>query len=108
MKKLLLAATAVLGLSVTAYAGEGNGEPFPAPDTGVVTSVQNPKYTMGADAPFNYFAPGGSTSLSHYVQAPGASQDPFPYKTSGRVIQMQPAAPTAIVKIPSTKSANHG
>ena len=108
MKKLLLAATAVLGLSVTAYAGEGNGEPFPPPDSGVVANVQNPKYTMGADAPFNHFVPGSSTTLSHYVQAPGASQDPFPYKTSGRVIQMQPAAPTAIVKSPSPNSGNNG
>ncbi|HYZ61988.1 MAG TPA: hypothetical protein VE650_05995 [Acetobacteraceae bacterium] len=108
MKKLLLLTAAVLGLSATAYAGEGNGEPFPPPDIGVTTRVENPKYTMGSQAPFNYVVPSTPTSMKGYVQAPPASQDPYPFKSAGRVIQMQPTAPTAVARTPDTRSGPHG
>lgn len=56
--KTLIAALALTVAAGTAFAAEGNGDPFP------------------------YQAPGITTSLQGYKQAAGANQNPFPFSAS--------------------------
>lgn len=97
MKTIALATAALLGLSAAAFAGEANNEPFPIPSAGVITQTQGAHYTMGSDAPFNYFVAAKPTPLTGYVQARGGNQDPFPFKSAGRMVYGQPAAPASAV-----------
>ena len=96
--KTLIAAAALTLLAGAAFAGEGNGEPFPAPDMGIAHSTQNPKYTMGLDAPYNYFYQPTPMPLNNYSRAASAIQDPFPFKMPGQMVQTAPAAPTSVAQ----------
>ncbi len=100
MKQVLAAALATFAMTGVALAGEGNGDPFPGPDAVVREEVGKPNYTMGADAPFNYFYTARPTPLEGYHAAAGSSQDPFPFKASGQVIQVGPTPPSAVVAGP--------
>lgn len=108
LKMTLCATVAVIGLSGAALAGESNGDPFPGPDAAVARTVQNPNYTMGADAPFNYYASPTPVPLTNYQQAPGQMDNPYPFSMPGQVIQVGPT-PNSAVAIHSTAApGTHG
>ncbi len=50
MKTILLAAIAVTALALPAFAGEGNGEPFPNYTNGVTTTVTSQRADVGSAA----------------------------------------------------------
>ena len=63
MRFILFAATIAAGLSAhAAYAGEGNGDPFP------------------------FRAPGVTTTFSGYKALPPGLDDPFPYRSPGQAV----------------------
>jgi hypothetical protein len=63
MKSSLIVATIALALGAhAAYAGEGAGDPFP------------------------FRAPGVTTSMQNFKQAPGGLDDPYPMKIPGQVL----------------------
>ncbi len=98
--RLLVAATLSAAIVGPAFAAEGNGEPFPGPDAVVREDVGTPNYTMGADAPFNYFYVPKPNSMAGYAPAAGSNQDPYPFKATGQMIRTQPMQPPAIVLAP--------
>jgi len=57
--KIIIAAIASTIIAGTAFAGEGDGNPFP------------------------FSEPGYTVKLDHYKQAPGGSTDPYPFKAPG-------------------------
>ncbi len=108
LKYMLAASVAIVGLSATAYAGEGHGDPFPGPDNAVTEQVQPYGYTMGADAPFNYFGVNTPTPMASYKQAPGNPDDPYPFQMNGQLIQVQPAPRTSVATSPAAAAGRHG
>lgn len=60
--KMLIAAAALSVIAGAAYAGEGEGNPFP------------------------YQAPTTPFSLNGYKQAPGTSQNPYPFLVPGQAV----------------------
>jgi hypothetical protein len=87
MRILLIAGVALLGLSASAaYAGDGNGEPFPGPDAAVTTKVDPHGIVSGNDDPFHYYGSGTPVSTGGFKLNANNPDDPFPYKTAGTVI----------------------
>jgi hypothetical protein len=107
LKMTLLATAAIAGLSLTAWAGEGRGDPFPGPDAAVTSTVPSPNYTMGADAPYNYFSTGKPVPLTGYHQADGQMDNPYPFSMPGQVIRVQPAPPSTMAHS-GAAPATHG
>ncbi len=95
MRAILLASVTVLVASTgLAFAGEGNGEPFPGPDFAVTTRTENARLAMKGQDPFSFAA--GSTAMrlgGSYKAAQAKNQDPFPFSaTPGVIGQPSPSA----------------
>lgn len=69
--KTLIAATALSLVAGAAFAGEGQGDPFP------------------------FAAPPVSVSMQGYKQAPGTSQNPFPFTAPGQVVSTSAVLPSS-------------
>ncbi len=98
MRTILLASVTVLIASTgIAFAGEGNGEPFPGPDFAVTTRTDNATLAMKGQDPFSFAA--GNTSMrlgGTYKQAQAKNQDPFPFSATPGVIGQQ--SPSAVAQ----------
>ena len=90
MKVLLLAAAAALTLStVSAFAGEGAGDPFGYHNPGITTSIGGMKQLPGvADNPYPFQAPAQVTNLQNYKQKAGALDNPYPFAANGQSFQV--------------------
>lgn len=76
MKTALIATTLAL-LAAPAFAGEGNGEPFPLNLPGVTTT-----WTLGKPVSQNPFPYVAKNSTSTWTAGKNASANPFPYTTA--------------------------
>ena len=101
MRNILLAAAAVLSLSATAYAGEGNGDPFPGPDAAVTSAVGNGITARGQD-PFHYAAPTEAARTDGYKYVT-KSQDPYQFHVTDRVLMGQ--APNTVALAPASNAS---
>jgi hypothetical protein len=91
MRSIVIAGVAMLALSTTAaFAGDGNGDPFPGPNA-AVTSNTNPKgIASGNDDPFHYYGSGTPTATNGFKLNANNPDNPFPYSAPGMVVA-QPA-----------------
>jgi hypothetical protein len=107
MRNLLIAGVALLSLVTTAaYAGDGNGEPFPGPDAAVTTRVNPNGIASGNDDPFHYYGTSKPVSTSGFKLNANNPDDPFPYKAAGTVVSRP--APTVGPSSPApTVTAGH-
>ncbi len=83
MRTLILASVAVLGLSATAYAGEGNGDPFPGPSFAVASTPGAHPYATRDQDPYQFRVPGATTRLQGVRLSVAHDQDPFQYRVAG-------------------------
>ena len=88
MRTILFASAAVFFATTgLAFAGEGNGEPFPGPDFAVTTRTSDAHLAMKNQDPFSYAAGGTTMTLGgSYTQAASKNQDPFPFAAAPTVI----------------------
>ena len=97
--KITLLATMIALAAAPAFAGEGNGEPFPLVVQGVTTRL-----TAGpvgsSQNPFPYGAAGTPVTMTRGIA--GSSQNPFPWSAPGQRLTL--ISPTA----PATAMAQHG
>ena len=107
MRSLLLATAALFGLAHAAYAGEGNGEPFPGPDASVTTNVGTPVYAHKDQDPFQYRVTGPATSMGGYKPLANKSQDPYPFRVPDQVVTLH-APVTGPVSGTATTSNGQG
>ena len=101
--KTTLIATLIALAAAPAFAGEGNGEPFPLHVQGVTTRL-----TAGAASsqnPFPYSAAATSVTLTPGVV--GSSQNPFPYAAPAQQLTLVPtgAPVTAVAQRAARPSA---
>lgn len=102
MRYLHLAAAAVCCLSSAAYAGEGNGEPFPGPDNALNTVVGD-GVTARMQDPFHYAAP---TTVYRYGASPAYAtrmQDPYQFRRPDQVIMGQ--GPSTVARAPASNAS---
>jgi hypothetical protein len=84
MRSLLIASVALLGLSATAaYAGEGNGDPFPGPNAALTTRPSSHPYVNKDQDPYQFRVAGLTTQLVGVKLSIDHSQDPFQYRVAG-------------------------
>jgi hypothetical protein len=84
MRSLLIASVALLGLSASAaYAGEGNGDPFPGPNAAVTTTPSAHPYATKDQDPYQFRVAGATTRLEGVKLSIDHSQDPFQYRVAG-------------------------
>ena len=93
MRAIFVASAALLALSATAaYAGEGNGDPFPGPNAAVTTKADPTGIASRDDAPFNYYNKGTPVDTSHVQLSYDHADDPYGYHVAGTAVKQ--AAPT--------------
>ena len=76
MKTTLLAAAAVTALALPAFAGEGNGDPFPMRDNGTTATIALRRADTGANAyPTVVARPGAAMNLYMAGAVPGTGSE---------------------------------
>ncbi len=87
MRNLLIASVALIGLSATAaYAGEGNGNPFPGPDAAVTSRIGSHPYATKDQDPYQFRVAGTTSQVGSVKLSVDHSQDPFQYRVAGSQI----------------------
>ncbi len=87
MRNLLIASVALIGLSATAaYAGEGNGDPFPSPNASVTSTVGAHPYANKDQDPYQFRVAGAVSQVDGYKLSVDHSQDPFQFRVAGSQI----------------------
>lgn len=69
-------------------------------------TVANPRYTMGAAAPYNYFYNGTAEPMTANRAADGSVNTPFPFKAGGQGGSRQASAPSGVGV--GARAGNHG
>lgn len=94
MRRLVIASVALIGLSAgMAYAGEGNGDPFPGPDAAVTSRIGRSPYVAKDQDPYQFRTAGVSTRVGSYKLSIAHDQDPYQFRVVGSVV----GSPTSAV-----------
>ena len=86
MRNFLIASIALIGMTGAAFAGEGNGEPFPGPSAEVTTRTDNAVYVHQNQDPYQYRAASGATSVTAAMVG-HKDQDPYQLRMAGQVVR---------------------
>lgn len=107
MRSIVFAGIALLALSTTsAFAGEGNGDPFPGPDAAVKSTTNSKRIASGNDDPFHYYGVGQPSPTSGFTFNANNPDNPFPYSAPGMVVA-QPAPTVGPGSPAPTVTAGH-
>ena len=107
MRNIFLAGVAMLGFVGAAYAGEGNGEPFPGPSAEVTTVTGQVKYGMNSQDPYQYRVAGAPTTVTNFKAVATKDTDPYQYRVAGQTIKLN-APVTGPQTGTATASTTHG
>ncbi len=87
MRTFLFATAAVMCLSATAaYAGEGNGDPFPGPDATVTSRIGRQTTVAKDQDPYQFRMAGTITRVDSYKLNVNHDQDPYQMRVAGTVV----------------------